>query len=166
VCLSNTGVPYNVSPVTGAVAYVWSSGNGAQLTASGATASVDFRGTVGSSVVITAAVANGCGTGPSSVYPVLVNRSCRVSSEFQTSILYPNPATDEVHLRIGEMSNGSCILEVFDLLGNKVTEQKIGPQGEHLEVTIRTSDWTPGMYVIRLHDASGGVHREFRFIKE
>jgi hypothetical protein len=63
--------------------------------------------------------------------------------------LFPNPATNYLKVSI---ENGNILnADVYDLAGNRILSQK----GKDQQVTISTSSWKKGMYIIRLVSEQG-----------
>ena len=60
----------------------------------------------------------------------------------QTIAVYPNPANDVVTIKADDISD----VEVFNTIGQKVYEQALDAD----ETTINTSDFDPGIYLLRI----------------
>lgn len=71
--------------------------------------------------------------------------------------LFPNPATSEVMLDLGDIT-GSVIVTAADLTGRVMFTKNLNQAtGRH---TLNVSDWVPGMYLIRLqHNGESAVKR-------
>lgn len=74
-----------------------------------------------------------------------IESTCEVTSIEEAYLLYPNPASDEVHLFVSEAFQEGQILELFNLQGKKVRELTL--QGN--DITLDTSTLRPGHYRLR-----------------
>lgn len=85
---------------------------------------------------------------------------------------YPNPTRGRVHLRVTVASLAQRpVLEVYDLLGRRMPDPvfnhglgaaQLGDSGTHeMSGTLDTSNWSPGVYIIRV---SGPASSEVRTI--
>jgi hypothetical protein len=165
-CLSTFGIPYSVTPVVGAVSYQWSASSGALLSAAGSSATVDFRNTVGSTVVVTASVANGCGTGPSGSISVLVNRACRSAASPVSAAVYPNPASRTLKVRSSCRSGEKYDLTVSDLSGRVLISEQLVPESEEFERALPVDGLSPGLYLVRITGTTPEETQVLRFVKE
>ena len=68
--------------------------------------------------------------------------------------VYPNPATENISIALGNNFNGS-IIQLFNLNGEKVIENKIINSIE----TIDMSGFAKGVYTLRITSASSSVNR-------
>ena len=93
------------------------------------------------------------------------------ASELKLDV-YPNPATGTVHVRLGvESGFHDAVLEVYDLLGRLMPDPvwNQGPgagipadSGMHEMVgTLDTSNWSPGVYLIRVTGPASSEIRTF-----
>ena len=65
--------------------------------------------------------------------------------------VYPNPATNVLTLKTGDVSNAQ--ITVFDINGQKVTEQI----AESTETTLNVSSLPAGNYIVEIKSADGTV---------
>jgi hypothetical protein len=165
-CLSTFGIPYTVTPVVGAVSYQWSASGGAQVSAAGSSATVDFRSTVGTTVIVTASVTNGCGTGPAGTISVSVNRACRTSAAPVSAMVYPNPATRTLTVRSGCRAGEKYDVMVSDLSGRVLISEQPVPDSEEFEIVLPVESLSPGLYLVRISGAIPEETRVLRFVKE
>lgn len=102
----------------------------------------------------------GCGDGLQLIDP-------QTAIEWEASLsgvmkLYPNPAHSQVQLAIlgdGIIGNAER-LEIWSIDGRRRYEQQLAP--DFSEQTIPITGWAPGLYIVRLQDASGrtiGIER-------
>lgn len=74
-----------------------------------------------------------------------------ISTIPNTSIaIYPNPATDYIHIQLKEIPTSSISIVVYDMLGRKMYHQALDKTT--LTQTILTQDWSEGIYYLRLID--------------
>ena len=67
--------------------------------------------------------------------------------------IFPNPAHDQLHIQSNvEISR----VEVFNLAGQGIAAHDLNGNN----VQLRTSDWTPGIYMIKIHTSQGMVNRK------
>jgi len=74
-------------------------------------------------------------------------------------LLFPVPARDALQVQWPESISESTVLEVFDLQGRPLFRQSLD-RGER-QLTIPTSRWPSGLYVLRLLDSRGVRSRTF-----
>ncbi|MDX1548672.1 MAG: S8 family serine peptidase, partial [Rhodothermales bacterium] len=69
---------------------------------------------------------------------------------------YPNPFAERARIVLDLPRTQQATLDVFDLLGRRVTTLLDGPlpAGRH-EVAVDASGWAPGIYLARLHTPEG-----------
>ncbi|MFI5187068.1 MAG: T9SS type A sorting domain-containing protein [Chitinophagales bacterium] len=66
---------------------------------------------------------------------------------------YPNPATSFITFDLQKTIEKGCDIEVFNLLGKMVYEQKNIPP----RTTINLSDYSRGVYIYQLRDHDGKI---------
>lgn len=75
--------------------------------------------------------------------------SSSVSSTFENKVsVYPNPTTNEVHVRLDETDIKDSHFAVFDILGKKVTEGTI----DFHTFVINSATWKQGVYFLVIND--------------
>ena len=69
--------------------------------------------------------------------------------------LFPNPTNGTVNLVVGEALQGQAIVEVYNLLGERMMAKSIGylQKGETLSLDLR--HLVSGLYIIKLSTKSG-----------
>lgn len=76
--------------------------------------------------------------------------------------VFPNPVTDQLNLQWQNGGSGTCLINVFDLEGNRiVSSETVVPAGLQ---SIPASGWVPGIYVVQVEQV--GVNRVFRVVKQ
>ena len=74
--------------------------------------------------------------------------------------LFPNPTDGKVNLIIGETLQGKAVIEVYNLLGERMMVKKVGQlqQGETLSLDL--SRLVSGLYIIKLSTESGSCSKK------
>jgi len=67
--------------------------------------------------------------------------------------IYPNPATDYVHIELQNAERGAYHISVFDLAGRQVYHSEILINLDAATMGMETSGWAPGMYAVRITGA-------------
>lgn len=82
-------------------------------------------------------------------------------SNITASELYPNPARTTAHLSVQLANPQAVVMEVSNLLGQKVFSQNLGqlPSGEN-KISIPVSGFAPGIYVVYLGDGTQGITKK------
>lgn len=105
----------------------------------------------------TTVTATGC-TGTSN--SIVITANCRMEEEQGTASvmkIYPNPATDEVHLtaNFADAFDGNAVLEVRNLLGQLLESGEVAVSGGTTETTLRLNDkMVSGVYLISVKSNS------------
>ena len=73
---------------------------------------------------------------------------------------YPNPATDLIRIPL-QGFDGAASLQVFDLAGNKVAEDRVSVGGELL--TVHVGNYSNGVYIFQMN-FDNGQHSTFRVV--
>ena len=84
-------------------------------------------------------------------------------SSLENLYIFPNPANDELNIRIAESSSVTVMVQVLDMTGKTVMELNMDTQ-KSSTVKIAVQDLDPGMYFIRLNDGVQEVLR--RWVKQ
>jgi Protein of unknown function (DUF3244). len=88
--------------------------------------------------------------------------SVRASPSSQNISLYPNPATDEVHISFGTVMNGAAV-QLLDMRGAIISSQTISSQSS---TSFSLQGLANGMYLIRVTDGrSDAIYRNFIIAK-
>lgn len=96
-------------------------------------------------------------TGPTGIKP---NRNFNTDDHQ----LYPNPAGDELFLRLGEDFSGSLEYHIFSIEGKELLNGRLGIPSGNGEFTVRTAELEAGMYMIRIR--SGEEVSVLKFLKK
>ena len=61
-------------------------------------------------------------------------------------VIYPNPATEQINITLGEVSNQGCKLTIFNSLGAEVYQQSLNSK----TTVVRTSKLNTGVYFVKI----------------
>ncbi|MDF1570940.1 MAG: fasciclin domain-containing protein [Bacteroidales bacterium] len=87
-------------------------------------------------------------------------------SIFSNAVVYPNPASDLINFRF-EMSNSSEVsIEVYDIVGQKVTERYLGvlPTGGH-DYVMGTESMENGIYIIIVNSGNSAFVDKVKVVR-
>ena len=77
--------------------------------------------------------------------------------------VYPNPASDRIHIRYSAERDGKLGAQVFDLLGRTILQDfSIDNAGN---TSMDCSAWQPGVYFIQIHDVQSHASATVRVVK-
>ena len=78
--------------------------------------------------------------------------------------LYPNPAVDEITVRLNEPHTSGTNFSLHSIIGNTLeTETRIV---DEFEVKINVKDLQSGVYLLSVHNESTGLKGIYKFIKK
>lgn len=83
-------------------------------------------------------------------------------AEWQLEV-YPNPATNQVHIRYSAEKKGRLRAQVFDLLGRTVVEDF--PIDDPYDTQMDCSNWQAGVYMIRMQDSQTQAVASVRIVR-
>jgi hypothetical protein len=92
--------------------------------------------------------------------PILLTNGTVDAHEARPDIgveMYPNPAYDELFVRINLEGNPSCQYRIFNALGQFVQGNVMNAQGEHLDI----SQLSQGLYFLEINVAGNQVTKRF-----
>jgi hypothetical protein len=69
----------------------------------------------------------------------------------------PNPANDFIHITTNKQFDNNTLISVFDVTGRLIDNSKADNQNA---VTINTSAWNAGLYMVVIQNSSGVIRRE------
>lgn len=81
----------------------------------------------------------------------LLTGSSEITNEAPGLNIYPNPTSDRMTIACDAWSEIRSV-EVYDVTGSLILAQR---EVSSSEVTLNTSDWKPGVYVVRSHTIDG-----------
>ncbi|MBQ3709486.1 MAG: T9SS type A sorting domain-containing protein [Bacteroidales bacterium] len=105
-------------------------------------------------VTLSVSADNGCTTEPAIKRISLIGYS---TSEWHpvSFNLFPNPTNGKVNLTIEEPLLGKATVEVYNLLGERLSTKKVSNLAKGSTVSIDLSRLTPGLYIIKLNAEKG-----------
>ena len=166
-------IGYSVAPVNGATTYNWTVPVGATITSGAGTNSISVvfaQNTITGSKVKVAA-ANTCA---SSATLSLSLTTCHSPNSIQNlpesstnsiSDLYPNPSVDFFNVDINTDSDKEMLIEIFDITGNKITEQKHSLTSGGNTIKTDFDKYSTGIYFVKLTDLSNNYVETKKIIK-
>jgi hypothetical protein len=81
-------------------------------------------------------------------YQVFENLGSKAIRDLLNIDVYPNPATDKVHLRVGEIKNTSLIFYLYDLNGKQLESEKV----VDIETIISMDHFSSGSYFLKVNN--------------
>ena len=81
-------------------------------------------------------------------------------------LLYPNPVNDVLNMEIKNLSSSHSSIQIFDAMGRVVLTKNVELVTGNQEVNIPVGKLIPGIYYLRIADASGRMEQHYRFVKE
>ncbi|MFN8145193.1 MAG: choice-of-anchor V domain-containing protein [Bacteroidia bacterium] len=179
VCVEDSSVDYAISPVTGAVSYVWTIGGGASLTSNGTTATVDFSTATMPFILLRVAVTDGCGTVRYRSIWIHVSEHCdgdghhggdgddddgdddgddhghehgdRIAAGTFDYVVYPNPSSGIFQVELDMTNTMDVNINVLDLYGKHVAERTIHMEAGRNTVSFDIPSLAPGVYFLSIH---------------
>lgn len=74
--------------------------------------------------------------------------------------LFPNPTDDKVNLVLGETMQGKAMVEVYNLLGERMMTRKIGQLRQGETVSLDLGRLVPGLYIVKLSTENGSCSKK------
>jgi len=109
-------------------------------------------------VTLSVTTRNGCDITPTSKSIHLTNYSVSGSSpEFE---VFPNPTDGKVNLVLGENLQGKAIIEVFNLLGERILYQDASHLRQGETISLDLSRMVSGLYIIKLSTENGSCSKK------
>ncbi len=168
VCSGSTGNAYSIAPVMGAIKYTWTGPNGSHIVENGIVSSTNVLttastsitvnyGTVTSSSKLKVAGVNACGTG-SVKSKSLVPCTPRLSendNQISNLIVFPNPASDEITVRLESMEMQNVNMIITDIIGRDLIKKEFDAVIGSQEFKLDLSSLQNGIYLIQISTLSG-----------
>jgi len=77
--------------------------------------------------------------------------------------VYPNPASEIIYIKLGELSESNAVIQVFNGLGQMVYSETVqNLDNEHM---INTSNFKSGMYYININFGSEIINSSIQIVK-
>ena len=102
---------------------------------------------------------NGCGNTPVSKHISLIGYS---TSEWQSVSfdVFPNPTEGKVNLIVGETMRGKAVIEVYNLLGERMMAKNVHHLQKGEALSLDLSHLVSGLYIIKLSTENGSCSRK------
>jgi hypothetical protein len=144
----------DASASANATSFSWNFGNGVSSSNIIDTVAYASNG----SYTITLVASNACGS-DTATFVTNANVGL-VSNALQRSLnVYPNPASDEVHLTFTQMDAADAEIRVLDMQGREVLRYNEVQNGGQFRSSIDVSDFATGMYIIEVQSGSLNARR-------
>jgi subtilisin-like proprotein convertase family protein len=155
VCTGQTNVSYSITPLAGAVTYLWTVPNGCTITSGQGTTSILV--TMSANAVngsVTARGVNSCGNGSSRSLAIAVN-SCpkfadNTDSGDKELTIYPNPASEYVEVMYRSSSDKDGLVKLIDMLGQTKYKQSLDVKKGANSYMIDVRRLPAGVYFVSL----------------
>ena len=77
--------------------------------------------------------------------------------------LYPNPATEQINIRVSDNSTPKLVFQMHNIIGNKIQVQAEEVAPGHYR--IRLEDLTPGYYLLSVREEGKSKNKVHKFLK-
>jgi hypothetical protein len=77
------------------------------------------------------------------------------------ALVYPNPANDEVTVKVDMKSSETLFLSVYNNLGSEVKQEQLPGATGIVSHTMAIADLAPGMYTVKIQTQQGVVTKHF-----
>ncbi len=168
VCSGSTGNAYSIAPVMGAIKYTWTGPSGSHIVENGivspsnvlTTASTSITinyGTVTTSSKLKVAGVNACGTGSvkSKSLAPCSPRLAENDNQISNLIVFPNPAKDELTIRLESMEMQNLNMTITDIIGRDLIKKEFEAVIGSQEFKLDLSSLQSGIYLIQISYLSG-----------
>ena len=132
------------------------------LTYDGRQAFVEWNGEYRGQANISYFYENTCGaTAVSNTLEVNVFNSTGINEQNTSTFeIYPNPTDGKVNLVVGENLQGKAIVEVFNILGERMLYQEASQLRQGETISLDLSRMVSGLYIIKLSAESGSCSKK------
>ena len=163
VCKTRSNELYSITPVAGALSYLWNISNGAFISpqGNGTSALVNFNYTYSSPLFISVACENLCGYGSGTNKTIAVTMSCRENKSLSTplndGIILPNPNNGPFSFQVSLDNSSDYTLVLQNMLGEvcheKSVQLKEGINIQELDLT----NLPKGIYNLKLINNTNSI---------
>ena len=109
--------------------------------------------------ILTVTADNGCDMEPVTKTICLIGTGVSEWQAFDFD-LYPNPTDGKVSLVMGESLQGKAVIEVYNLLGERMMHQNASQLHQGETITLDLSKMASGLYIITLRTDSGSCSKK------
>ena len=110
-------------------------------------------------VTLTVTADNGCDNVPETKQISLIGYAVTEQSSVDFS-LFPNPTDGKVNLVLGKSLSGNAVVEVYNLLGERMMAKSLGQLQQDETITLDMSRLASGLYIIKLSSANGSCTKK------
>ena len=146
------------------VLFIWSlePETAGTITSEGHRAQVLWSGEYRGQAKVSYRYENPCGsTAVSEALAVNVFNSTAIDEQDATLFnIYPNPTNGKVNLTINEKQQGNAVVEVYNLLGERMMAKSISHLQERETLTLDLGHLVSGLYIIKLSGAIGSCSKK------
>lgn len=89
-----------------------------------------------------------------------------VSPVNSSAVVYPNPASNSVSLKLNANEDGDVIIRIIDMSGKERSRTKTTLTKGANTTSVSTGDLAPGTYIIRIDGQKQNLHSSFKLLKE
>ncbi|MGN6291394.1 MAG: T9SS type A sorting domain-containing protein [Chitinophagaceae bacterium] len=89
-----------------------------------------------------------------------------VSPLSSSAVVYPNPASNTVMLKLNANEGGDVIIRILDMSGKERLRTKASLIKGTNTTSVSTESLTPGTYIIRVDGQKQNLHSSFKLLKE
>ena len=93
---------------------------------------------------------------------VVVNGVRELQGNMEVNV-YPNPATDHLHIELSNAISGAYELSVFDAAGREIMKQNEHISSGSSTVVVNTSNWSQGIYFVKV--SKDGIQKVEKIVK-
>ena len=108
---------------------------------------------------LTVTTDNGCETEPITKTISLIGTGTTEWNHFDFD-LFPNPTDGKVNLVVSKSLNGNAVIEVYNLLGERMLHQKTSQMHQNETISIDLSKLSSGLYIITLRTENGSCSKK------
>ena len=110
-------------------------------------------------VTLSVTAENGCANTPATKQISLVGHG---NAEWHSEpfALYPNPTDGKLRLTVDEALQGKVLVEVFNLLGEKMMMKNIGQLPKSGTISLDLRQLAPGLYIVKLTTENGNFSKK------
>jgi hypothetical protein len=93
------------------------------------------------------------------------NNFDEMADGLETPIVYPNPASEFVHLRFNSVVVGPSNVQILNTVGQLVKQYPVNITKGINELQIPLHDFMPGMYILKVNKERLSIIRKFAIAK-
>jgi len=81
-------------------------------------------------------------------------------TENETLLVYPNPASDQLNIKLSGQESGVTQLSIYNLAGSKVYEQSVTTNESIQRFRLNIADYQAGLYVVIVRNGNNFYRKE------